>query len=40
MAAVLDALAPYVQDMVEEELRKMPGVSGEIGKLKGNLGSL
>jgi hypothetical protein len=44
MAAVLDALAPYVKQMIKdmagEELRKMLGVSGEIAKLEGNVGSL
>ncbi|KAL6653870.1 hypothetical protein ACP70R_008794 [Stipagrostis hirtigluma subsp. patula] len=40
MAAVLDALAPYVKkligDMAEEEVYMLLGVSGEIKKLEGN----
>ncbi|XP_066334618.1 putative disease resistance protein At1g50180 [Miscanthus floridulus] len=44
MAAVLDALAPYakklIQDMAEEEVSMLLGVSGEITKMEGNLDSL
>lgn len=44
MAAVLDALAPYVKqlitDMAEEELRMLLGVSGEIEKLGDKLDNL
>ena len=40
MAAVLDALAPYVKkliaDMTEEEVHILLGVSGEIKKLERN----
>ncbi|CAL4979371.1 unnamed protein product [Urochloa decumbens] len=41
MAAVLDAMAPYVQklitDMAEEEVSMLLGVSGEITKLEDNM---
>ncbi|CAN6372197.1 unnamed protein product [Urochloa humidicola] len=44
MAAVLDALAPYVQklitDMAGEEVSMLLGVSGEITKLEDNMGSI
>ncbi|KAJ1256899.1 hypothetical protein BS78_K276600 [Paspalum vaginatum] len=44
MAAVLDALAPYVmkliKDMAEEEVSMLLGVSGEIKRLGDNVGSL
>ncbi|CAL5072765.1 unnamed protein product [Urochloa decumbens] len=44
MAAVLDALAPYVKkmvtDMAKEEVGLLLGVSREINKLKNNLGYL
>ncbi|KAL6908019.1 hypothetical protein ACP4OV_002189 [Aristida adscensionis] len=44
MAAVLDALAPYVKkliaDMAEDEVRMLLGVSGEIDKLEENLDNL
>ncbi|XP_066340456.1 putative disease resistance protein RGA3 isoform X2 [Miscanthus floridulus] len=44
MAAVLDALAPYVKklikDMAEEEVSMLLGVSGEITKLDGTMESL
>ncbi|CAL4983585.1 unnamed protein product [Urochloa decumbens] len=44
MAAVLDALAPYVQklirDMAGEEVSTLLGVSGEITKLERNVGSI
>ncbi|KAL6908009.1 hypothetical protein ACP4OV_002179 [Aristida adscensionis] len=43
MAAVLDALAPYVMkligDMAQEEVQMLLGVSGEINKLKSNMDS-
>ncbi|KAL6653880.1 hypothetical protein ACP70R_008804 [Stipagrostis hirtigluma subsp. patula] len=42
MAAVLDALAPYVKqmvkDMIEEEMHMLLGVPGEIEKLEKNVG--
>ena len=44
MAAVLDALTPYVKklltDMVEEEVSMVLGVSGEITKLEDNMESI
>jgi len=44
MAAVLDALAPYVKklitDMAEEEVSMLLGVSGEITKLEDNMESI
>ncbi|XP_066354992.1 putative disease resistance protein RGA3 [Miscanthus floridulus] len=44
MAAVLDAMAPYVNnlimDMAKEEVSMLLGVSGEILKLEGNLDNL
>ncbi|XP_066354972.1 putative disease resistance protein RGA1 [Miscanthus floridulus] len=44
MAAVLDAMAPYVKklimDMAKEEVSMLLGVSGEILKLEGNLDNL
>ncbi|CAL4992556.1 unnamed protein product [Urochloa decumbens] len=44
MAAVLDALAPYVQklimDVAREEVSMLLGVSGEIIKLEDNVGSI
>jgi hypothetical protein len=44
MAAVLDALAPYVKkmitDMAEEEVHVLLGVCGEISKLKDNMEGL
>jgi hypothetical protein len=44
MAAVLDALAPYVKklitDMAEEEVSMLLGVSGEISKLEDNMESI
>ncbi|XP_066353731.1 disease resistance protein RGA2-like isoform X2 [Miscanthus floridulus] len=44
MAAVLDALVPYVKklinDMAQEEVRMLPGVSGEITRLESNMESI
>ncbi|CAO2149285.1 unnamed protein product [Urochloa humidicola] len=44
MATVLDALAPYVKellmDMAKEEVSMLLGVSGEITKLGGSIESL
>ncbi|KAL6908007.1 hypothetical protein ACP4OV_002177 [Aristida adscensionis] len=44
MAAVLDALAPYVKELIagmaEDEVRMLLGVSGEIDKLEENLDNL
>ena len=44
MAAVLDALAPYVKklitDMAEEEVSMLLGVSGDITKLEDNMESI
>ncbi|KAL6654468.1 hypothetical protein ACP70R_007933 [Stipagrostis hirtigluma subsp. patula] len=40
MAAVLDALAPYVKEMVVEELRMVLGASGEIEKLGDRVGMM